>query len=177
MDGRPLGRREGRSIDGDSGEQGRGRGGGGEGEMTHHHLDVSVSLTLASRAVRDRVRQKRSVGMIRRGCEGRERGWPVCSGSVFLPELSLLRIEVVWMDYSCQVWLPLSICRSVESLNARGRGWKHETLATGHKQVPPAPSETAAEHPRAQLAGRSVQVDMAAFTCSTVQYRLQVNIR
>lgn len=91
--------------------------------------------------------------------------------SVFLPELSLLRTRGL-DGCSCQVRMALSICRRVESLMPRAEGRRHETLAeAGCKQEPPAPSETAAEHPRAQLAARQadrhgtgVHADQAGIT-------------
>lgn len=55
--------------------------------------------------------------------------------------------------------MALSLCRRVESLMPRAGGRRHETLADCRVQVreqePPAASETAAEHPRAQLGGQT----------------------
>lgn len=109
----------------------------------------------------------------------RRRGWDVgrvgrvaCLAlvSAFLPELSLLRLRGL-DGCSCQVRMALSICRRVESLMPRAEGRRHETLAVDRPRAgTPAASETAAAHPRAQLAAR--QADRCRYR-STAVYHVQ----
>lgn len=101
--------------------------------MTHHHLDVASVLTLVcSGGSGRRVRQRRSKAWddtpegVDDGTQGWcERGRPglcrLALASVFLPELSLLRTRGL-DGCSCQVRMALSICRRVESLDAKGSG-------------------------------------------------------